>query len=138
MALERFFVTNVVKPDGERQYEKFKELHFRQYADIAEAKLRQQTELIYAQTQAQKVIIDSQAQATKRAQEGYTYALIAAEDYDVAYAILEKIGKEETITANKHDRAVALIDSGNFIPHTSFCGKLGTWKQSTQTNTTEP
>lgn len=73
VALERFFVTNVVKPDGDRQYEKFKELHFRQYADIAEAKLRQQTDLIYAQTEAQKVIIDSQAQATKRAQEGYTY-----------------------------------------------------------------
>ena len=72
ISLERFFVTNVVKPDGERQYEKFKELHFRQYADIAEAKLRQQTDLIYAQTEAQKVIIDSQAQATKRAQEGYT------------------------------------------------------------------
>ena len=73
VALERFFITNILKPDGESQYEKFKELHFRQYADIAEAKLRQQTDLIYAQTQAQKVIIDSQAQATKRAQEGYTY-----------------------------------------------------------------
>ncbi len=73
VSLERFFVTNIVKPDGDRQYEKFKELHFRQYADIAEAKLRQQTDLIYAQTAAQKVIIDSQAQATKRAQEGYTY-----------------------------------------------------------------
>lgn len=67
VALERFFVTNIVKPDGDRQYEKFKELHFRQYADIAEAKLRQQTDIIYAQTQAQKVVIDSQAQATKRA-----------------------------------------------------------------------
>jgi len=74
ISLERFFVANIVKPDGERQYEKFKELHFRQYADIAEAKLRQQTDLIYAQTEAQKVVIDSQAQATKRAQEGYTYA----------------------------------------------------------------
>lgn len=73
ISLERFFVTNIVKPDGEKQYEKFKELHFRQYADIAEAKLRQQTDIIYAQTEAQKVIIDSQAQATKRAQEGYTY-----------------------------------------------------------------
>lgn len=73
VALERFFITTVLKPDGDRQYEKFKELHFRQYADIAEAKLRQQTDLIYAQTEAQKVIIDSQAQATKRAQEGYTY-----------------------------------------------------------------
>lgn len=73
VSLERFFVTTILKPDGDRQYEKFKELHFRQYADIAEAKLRQQTDLIYAQTEAQKVIIDSQAQATKRAQEGYTY-----------------------------------------------------------------
>lgn len=71
--LKRFFVTVIVKPDGDPQYERFKELHFRQYADIAEAKLRQQTDVIYAQTEAQKVVIDSQAQATKRAQEGYTY-----------------------------------------------------------------
>lgn len=71
--LKRFYVTTIVKPDGDPQYEKFKELHFRQYADIAEAKLRQQTDVIYAQTEAQKVVIDSQAQATKRMQEGYTY-----------------------------------------------------------------
>ena len=71
--LKRFYVTTVVKPDGDPQYEKFKELHFRQYADIAEAKLKQQTDMIQAQTEAQKVVIDSQAQATKRMQEGYTY-----------------------------------------------------------------
>ena len=85
ISLERFFVTQVVKPDGDRQYEKFKELHFRQYADIAEAKLRQQTDLIYAQTEAQKVVIDSQAQATKRAQEGYTYA--QERGFDVAQEV---------------------------------------------------
>ena len=73
VALEQFFVTNVVRPDGERQYERFKDLHFRQYADIAEAKLRQQTDIISAQTEAQKTVIASQAMATKRAQEGYTY-----------------------------------------------------------------
>ena len=71
--LNHFYITTVVKPDGDAQYERFKDLHFRQYADNAEAKLRQQTDLIYAQTEAQKVVIDSQAQATKRAQEGYTY-----------------------------------------------------------------
>ena len=71
--LKRFYDTTIVKPDGDPQYEKFKELHFRQYADIAEAKLRQQTDVIHAQTEAQKVVIDSQAQATKRMQEGYTY-----------------------------------------------------------------
>lgn len=91
ISLERFFVTNFVKPDGDRQYEKFKELHFRQYADIAEAKLRQQTDIIYAQTEAQKVVIDSQAQATKRAQEGYTYA--QERGFDVA----EKVAQNEAV-----------------------------------------
>ena len=73
VALERFFVMNIAKPDGERQYEKFKDLHFRQYSEIAEAKLRAQTEVIQAQTEAQKMAIASQAMATKREQEGYTY-----------------------------------------------------------------
>ena len=91
ISLERFFVTNIVKPDGDRQYEKFKELHFRQYADITEAKLRQQTDLIHAQTEAQKVVIDSQAQATKRAQEGYTYA--QERGFDVA----EKVATNEAV-----------------------------------------
>ena len=91
VALEQFFVTNVLKPDGDRQYEKFKELHFRQYADIAEAKLKQQTDIIYAQTEAQKVVIDSQAQATKRAQEGYTYQ--QERGFDVA----EKVAQNEAV-----------------------------------------
>ena len=91
VSLERFFVTTVVKPDGDRQYEKFKELHFRQYADIAEAKLRQQTAVIDAQTEAQRVVIDSQAQATKRMQEGYTYA--QERGFDVA----EKVAENEAV-----------------------------------------
>lgn len=91
VSLEQFFVTTVLKPDGDRQYEKFKELHFRQYADIAEAKLKQQTDLIYAETEAQKTIIDSKAQATKRAQEGYTYQ--QERGYDVA----EKVAQNEAV-----------------------------------------
>ena len=71
--LKNFFVNAIVKPDGDSQYERFKELHFRQYADIAEAKLKQQTDLIEAETLAKKIVMDSQAQATKRQQEGYTY-----------------------------------------------------------------
>ena len=91
VSLERFFVTTIVKPDGDRQYEKFKELHFRQYADIAEAKLRQQTDLIYAQTEAQKIVIDSKAQATKREQEGYSYQ--QERGFDVA----EKVAQNESV-----------------------------------------
>lgn len=73
VALEKFFVTAVLKPDGDPQYEKFKELHFRQYADIAEASLNQRVRVIQAQTEAQETVIQSQAMATKRAQEGYSY-----------------------------------------------------------------
>ena len=91
VSIERFFVTSVLKPDGEAQYEKFKDLHFRQYADIAEAKLRQQTEIINAETQAQKTVIDSKAQATKREQEGYTYS--QERGFDVA----EKIAENEAV-----------------------------------------
>lgn len=91
IALARFFVTNIVKPDGDRQYEKFKELHFRQYADIAEAKLRQQTDLIHAQTEAQKLVIDSKAQATKLQQEGYTYA------QERGFSVAEKVAQNEAV-----------------------------------------
>ena len=88
--LNRFYITTIAKPDGEPQYERFKELHFRQYADIAEAKLKQQTDIIRAQTEAQKVIIDSQAQATKRAQEGYTYQ--QERGFDVAQDVAKNEG----------------------------------------------
>ena len=91
VSLEQFFVTTILKPDSDRQYEKFKELHFRQYADIAEAKLRQQTEIINAETEAQKTVIDSKAQATKRAQEGYTYQ--QERGFDVA----EKVAQNEAV-----------------------------------------
>ena len=83
--INRFYITTIVKPDGDQQYERFKELHFRQYADIAEAKLKQQTDIIYAQTEAQKIVIDSQAKATKRAQEGYTYQ--QERGFDVAHDV---------------------------------------------------
>ncbi|MGI5832870.1 MAG: SPFH domain-containing protein [Thermoguttaceae bacterium] len=91
ITLERFLVTNVVKPEGDRNYEHFKDLYFRQYADIAEAKLRQQTDIIGAQTEAQKTVIASQALATKRAQEGYTYA------QERGFDVSEKVAQNEAV-----------------------------------------
>lgn len=91
IALERFFVTTISKPDGEPQYEKFKELHFRRYADIAEAKLRQQVGVIDKQTEAQKMVIESEALATKRRQEGYTY------QQERGFAVAEKVAENEAV-----------------------------------------
>jgi hypothetical protein len=91
ISLERFFVTTIVKPDGDKAYEKFRDIHIRQYSDIAEAQLRQKVGIIDQQTSAQRMVIESQALAAKRAQEGYTYQ--NERGYDVA----EKVAQNEGI-----------------------------------------
>lgn len=91
ISLERFFVTGVSKPDGDEQYEKFKELHFRKYADIAEAQIEQQTAVIREETEAKKTVIASKAAAQKRAQEGYTYQ--QERGFDVA----QDVAKNEAV-----------------------------------------
>lgn len=87
ITLNKFFVTTIVKPEGDEQYEKFKELHFRQYADIAEAELNQKVDVINQQTEAKKMVIESEAIAQKRRQEGYTYQ--QERGFDVASKVAE-------------------------------------------------
>lgn len=89
VALKRFFVTTVVKPDGEPTYEKFKDLHFRQYADVAEAQLQQKVGIIEQQTEAQRLVIEAQGIAQKRTTEGYSYQ--QERGFDVA----EKVAANE-------------------------------------------
>jgi len=73
VSLERFFVTTIMKPEEDKNYRRFKEIHFRQYADVAEAKLRQQVGLIDQETAAKRMVIEAQGIAQKRSLEGYTY-----------------------------------------------------------------
>lgn len=89
--LNQFLVTTVVRPDGNPQYEKFKELHFRQYADIMDAKLRQQVGVIDQHTASQKMIIEAQGLAQKRKIEGYTYQ--QERGFDVA----DKVAANEAV-----------------------------------------
>lgn len=102
IALERFFVTSVLKPDGERQFEKFKELHFRQYADVAEASLQQKVSVIHAQTEAQKTVIASQAMATKRAQEGYSY------QQERGFDVMSEVARNEGSGSDLRNAAMGL------------------------------
>ena len=90
IALERFFVTSIAKPDGSPQYEKFKELHFRQYSDIVEARLRQQVGVIDEETEARRRVIEAQSIAQKRQVEGYTYQ--QERGFDVAEKAAENEG----------------------------------------------
>ena len=89
ISLEKFFVTRIVKPDGNPQYENFKQLYYRQYADVADAKIRQQVGVIDQQTVAQKMVIESQGIAQKRNIEGYSYQ--QERGFDVA----EKLASNE-------------------------------------------
>ena len=73
VSLDHFFLTNVIKPEDDKNYRHFKDLYFRQYAEIAEAKLRQQVGVIDQQTAAQRMVIEAQGIAQKRSIEGYTY-----------------------------------------------------------------
>lgn len=92
ISLERFFVSTIVKPDGEPQYESFKSLHFRQVADVMEANLRQKVGLINQQTAAQRMVIESQGIAQKRQIEGFSYQQERAFDVAGKVASNEGIG----------------------------------------------
>lgn len=85
--LNQFFVTAIVKPNGDSQYEKFKELFFRQYADVAEAKLKQQVGVIEEETASKRRVIEAQGIAEKRRTEGYTYQ--QERGFDVAEKVAE-------------------------------------------------
>lgn len=82
ICLEKFLVTRIVKPDGEIQYERFKDLHYRQYSDIADARIRQQIGVIEEQTTSQRRIIEAKSLAEKRTIEGYDYH--QERGYDIA------------------------------------------------------
>jgi membrane protease subunit (stomatin/prohibitin family) len=73
ISLERFFLTTIAKPEDDKAYQKFKDIHFRQYADIAEAELRQKVGIIDQRTMAERMVIESQGLAKKRILEGYSY-----------------------------------------------------------------
>jgi len=91
VSLDRFFVTNIAKPEGDYAYEQYKDIHVRKYTDVAQAQLKQQLEIIEQQTQAQKIVIESQAIAQKRAQEGYTY------QQERGFDVSEKIAENEAV-----------------------------------------
>lgn len=85
LALERFVVTTIVKPEDDPNYQRFRNLHFRQYADVAEAELKQKVGVIDQQTSARRMVIEAEGLAKKRQLEGYTYQ--QERGFDVAEGI---------------------------------------------------
>ncbi len=91
VVLEKFMITTIMKPEDDKNYQRFKDLHFRQYADVAEAKLRQQVDVIDQQTAAQRMVIEAEGLSQKRRLEGYTYQ--DERGFDVA----EKVAANEAV-----------------------------------------
>lgn len=91
IALEKFLVTTVVRPEGEPAYERFKSVFFEQSIGIQEERLQQQKELIRQETASKKAIMESAARAESRKQEGYTYQ--QERGFDVA----ENLAKNEGV-----------------------------------------
>lgn len=90
LALERFFVSTVIKPEENASYQKFKELHTRKYTEVAEAELRQQVGLVDQETEAKRMVIQAGGIAQKRVIEGYTYK--DERSFDVAEAVASNEG----------------------------------------------
>ena len=57
--------------------------------------------------------------------------MIEAGNYDAGYAILEELGENETIQSNKYDRAIKLMDSGDFQAACALLAGL-TYKDSAE------
>lgn len=91
LVLEQFLVTAISRPEGDRQYEKFRELYFRKYSEIQEAKIKQEVELINQETASKKIVLQAQAIAEKRKLEGYTYQ--QERGFDVA----EQVAKNDAV-----------------------------------------
>ncbi|MBQ7364323.1 MAG: SPFH domain-containing protein [Clostridia bacterium] len=136
IALEEFFVTTVMRPEGERQYETFKALYFRQYADVAEAKLQKELRVITAEADAERLLIDSRAQAEKRRVEGYTYQI--ERGYDVAEKMAANDGAGQFTSMGVGLGTMAAVGSVvggvvgdaiggvNHVSEGSFCENCGT------------
>lgn len=88
--LKHFFITSIVKPDGDSRYEQFKDLYFRQYSDVTEAELKQKVDVINQETEKKKLIIESEGIAEKRKNEGYSYQ--EERGYDVASKLAQNEG----------------------------------------------
>ena len=89
--LEGFFLTNIAKPEEDKQYLKFKELYFKQGVLVADAEVNKKLGIIEAEKEAAKTTIGATAEAQKRHIEGYTY------QEEQGYEIGKNVAKNEAV-----------------------------------------
>ncbi len=89
--LNNFFITNIAKPEDDKQYLEFKELYFKQSVKVAEAKIKKDIGLIEESEKAERIKMTGDAMAYKRNAEGYSY------QDEKGYKLGEKIAENQAI-----------------------------------------
>lgn len=72
--INNFFLSNIAKPEDDREYLKFKELYFKKGVLIESAKIDKELSDLEAEKEASRVGIAAKGMAAKRETEGYTYS----------------------------------------------------------------
>ena len=133
--LEGFFLTNIAKPEDDKQYLKFKELYFKKGVLIADAQVEKDLSKIEAEKEAQKVKIDAEAQATKRSLEGYSYQQEKGYEIGKEVARNEAIGQYTNLgvglgmisgMSGAVGDKISNTVTGAFINSNNICSKCGT------------
>lgn len=89
--LEKFFVTNIAKPEDDKQYLEFKELYFKKGVVVASKEVDKILTTIESEQEAIKTTIGAKASAEARKQEGYTY------QEQKEYEVREKWAENEAV-----------------------------------------
>ncbi len=133
--LENFLLTNIAKPEDDRQYLKFKELYFKKGVLIADAEVDKNLSRIEAEKEAQRVKIDADAQATKRSLEGYTYQQEKSYEIGKEVAGNEAVGQYTNIgvgmgmisgMSGAVGDKISKTVTGAFVDTNNICSKCGT------------
>ena len=133
--LENFLLTNIAKPEDDRQYLKFKELYFKKGVLIADAEVDKNLSRIEAEKEAQRVKIDADAQATKRSLEGYTYQQEKSYEIGKEVARNEAVGQYTNIgvgmgmisgMSGAVGDKISKTVTGAFVDTNNICSKCGT------------
>ena len=133
--LENFLLTNIAKPEDDKQYLKFKELYFKKGVLIADAEVDKNLSRIEAEKEAQRVKIDADAQATKRSLEGYTYQQEKSYEIGKEVARNEAVGQYTNIgvgmgmisgMSGAVGDKISKTVTGAFIDTNNICSKCGT------------
>ena len=133
--LEKFLLTNIAKPEDDRQYLKFKELYFKKGVLIADAEVNKDLSRIEAEKEAQRVKIDADAQATKRSLEGYTYQEEKSYEIGKEVARNDAVGQYTNIgvgmgmisgMSGAVGDKISKTVTGAFVDTNNVCSKCGT------------